>query len=65
MPSAFVLLSYPLLEPAPPPAKQKAGAIPPADSGARLQRARWMLSSSSSSRACADRAGNHHTNTLC
>jgi len=29
---AFVLLSYPLLEPAPPPTKQKAGAEPPADS---------------------------------
>lgn len=30
--AGFVFLSYPLLEPAPPPPKQKAGAIPPADS---------------------------------
>lgn len=28
----FIFLSYPLLEPAPPPPKQKAGAEPPADS---------------------------------
>lgn len=28
----FAFLSYPLLDPAPPPPKQKAGAIPPADS---------------------------------
>lgn len=29
---AFIFLSYPLLEPAPPPPKQKAGAEPPPDS---------------------------------
>jgi hypothetical protein len=28
----FIFLSYPLMEPAPPPSKQKAGAEPPADS---------------------------------
>ena len=32
--SGFAFLSYPLLDPAPPPPKQKAGAVPPADSGA-------------------------------
>ena len=32
--AGLALLSYPLLQPAPPPPKQKAGAAPPADSGA-------------------------------
>jgi hypothetical protein len=36
--SAFVFLSYPLMEPAPPPPKQKAGAEPPADSFGPLVR---------------------------
>ena len=31
--AGFALLSYPLLDPAPPPPKQKLGAVPPADSG--------------------------------
>jgi hypothetical protein len=34
----FIFLSYPLLEPAPPPPKQKAGADPPADSRGPLHR---------------------------
>lgn len=33
--AGFAFLSYPLLDPAPPPPKQKAGATPPADSSAR------------------------------
>jgi dienelactone hydrolase len=36
--AAFALLSYPLMEPAPPPPKQKAGAEPPADSLGPLMR---------------------------
>ena len=36
--NGFIFLSYPLLEPAPPPPKQKAGADPPADSKAPLMK---------------------------
>lgn len=32
--AGFAFLSYPLLDPAPPPPKQKAGAAPPVDSSA-------------------------------
>ncbi|GAB4817286.1 hypothetical protein N2152v2_004332 [Parachlorella kessleri] len=42
--AGFILLSYPLLDPCPPPPKQKVGALPPPDSkGPLLKLAKPML----------------------